>query len=319
MTTPPAEHRSQHSGGSGDSLKDSVSDGLEDGVGRVRERLPPFVNELIDRLREAEVLFSGAGLAFYGLISLAPTLTVGFWVVGNLVGEDRVSSLAENLADMAPGEADVEPVVQNLLEVGTGVGLVALATALWPATAYGSGLIRAFDEISPEGDRPVKGLRGRVKSLALLVGLPVLLLGALGTSYLLPGMVEDGPVMTFVAWAGALIAGTVVTASAITGIYLLFGPDSLSWRSFALSALGAALAIAVMSSGYLVYLDQGADWEERVAGTGLAALVLLGLWLYLTNIILLTGYAAALAHHERASGNSEYAQDREERDDGDRR
>ncbi len=278
--TSPAEHAT--------ALKDSVQR-------QRRERLPDAVNDLIDHLRRAEVLFYGAGLAFYGLISVAPFLVVGFWAAAGVAGEDRIDSLAENVASVAPGEVDIEPAVQNLLEVGTGVGLVALLTALWPATAYGGGLMRGFDELSPAERRPATGLRGRAKSLALLLAMPVLLLGGLAVSSVFTGLVDDGWAVRMAAWAGAIVVSTLVTATAIAAIYVLFGPDDLSVRSLATGAGAAALGITIMSAGYLVYLEQGADWEERVAGSGLATVVLLALWLYLSNVILLSGYAIALA------------------------
>lgn len=260
-----------------------------------RSRLPDAANDLIDHLRRAEVLFYGAGLAFYGLISVAPFLVVGFWAAAGVAGEDRIDSLAENVASVAPGEVDIEPAVQNLLEVGTGVGVVALLTALWPATAYGGGLVRAFDEISPSEQRSAKGVRGRVKSLALLLAMPVLLLGALAVSSVFTGLVDEGLVVRLAAWAGAIVVGSLVTAAAIAVIYVLFGPDDLSIRPLLTGAGAAALGITIMSAGYVVYLEQGADWEERVAGSGLATVVLLALWLYLSNVILLAGYAVALA------------------------
>jgi membrane protein len=278
-----------------------------------RSRLPDAVNDLIDHLRRAEVFFYGAGLAFYGLISVAPFLVVGFWAAAGVAGEDRIDSLAENLADIAPGEVDVEPAIQNLLEVGTGVGIIALFTALWPATAYGGGLVRGFDELSPAENRSAGGLRGRVKSLALLIALPVVLLGGLAVSSVLTGLVDDGWAVRMLAWAGAVVVGTLVTAVGLVGIYRLFGPDDLSFRSLATGAAAAAAGITVMSAGYLVYLDQGADWEERVAGSGLATVVLLALWLYLSNVILLSGYAVALA----CSDIDPSVEDRSEGDDGD--
>lgn len=260
-----------------------------------RSRLPDSLNDLVDHLRRAEVLFYGAGLAFYGLISVAPFLVVGFWAAAAIVGEGRVDDLAENVAAIAPGEVDIEPAVQNLLEVSSGVGLAALATALWPATAYGGGLIRGLDELSPSDRRSATGLRGRAKSLVLLVALPVVLLGALAVSSVLTGLVDDGWGMRLLAWAAALVGGTAVTGVAVAGVFRLFGPDDLPARPLFIGAAAAALGITVMSGGYLVYLEEGADWEERVAGSGLASVVLLALWLYLSNVILLSGYAVALA------------------------
>lgn len=294
-------------------MKDSLNRAGETAsevIERGRDRMPSFLVDLIDRLRSAQVLFHGAGLAFYGLISVAPFMVVGFWIVGAIVGEDRVEDLAGNLAEMAPGEVDVEPAIENLLEVGTGVGFIALLTALWPATAYGSGLVRAFDEISPADDRSAAGFRGRAKTLALLVAMPVLLLGALLVSYLLTGLVDGGFAVLAAMWMAAAVVGAAVTAAGIAGIYLLFGPDELSWRAFAIGAGIASFAISVTSAGYLVYLEQGADWEERVAGSGLATVVLLALWLYLTNVILLAGYAVALQWDERQNGGKDASEER---------
>lgn len=281
------------------ALKDRAKEhakALQDGVHEERRaRLPDMANDLIDHLRRAEVLFYGAGLAFYALISVAPFLVVGFWGAATVAGEDRIESMAENIASAAPGEVDIEPVVQNLLEVSTGVGVIALLTALWPATAFGGGLVRAFDEISPSRRRSVKGLRGRIKSLTLIVAVPVVLLGGFAVSTVLTGLVDDGWALRIASWVGAIVLGAVVTAVGIAGIYALFGPDDLTLRNTATGAGVAALGISLMSAGYLVYLDQGADWEERVAGSGLATVVLLALWLYLSNVILLVGYAVALA------------------------
>ena len=50
----------------------------------------------------------------------------------------------------------------------------------------------------------------------------------------------------------------------------------------------------MVSIGYVVYLRLGADFEERYGSSAFAAVILLGLWLYLANGALIVGYKTAL-------------------------
>jgi membrane protein len=268
------------------------------GIDRLEDRLPPSVVDVVERLRDGDVLLFAGGLAFYSLVSTIPALLLVAWITGTILGEERVESLAERLGELAPGEAEVEGFVQTVLDVGMGVGVVALLAALWPATAFGSGLTRAFDALSIDRDPALHGLRGRARALLVLAVLPVFVLGALGAAYVSTGLLGDGALGTAAGWAIAVVSGTAITWVAIAALYWWFGPAELSFRSLAEGAAVTAVAIAVMSLGYLVYLSYGTNWEERVAGTGLAAVVLFCLWLYLANLLLLAGYCVGLAVDE---------------------
>jgi membrane protein len=272
---------------------DDIGTRLDDGYERQKRRLPPTLQMFVDEARESELLLFAGGLAFYGLISLAPFVVLGFWMAGGIVGEDGLERLGERLDEIAPSGANPSNTIDNLAQVGTSVGIGALAVALWPATAYGSGLVRAFDRISHRPKRSVQGVRGRAKALLFVVLLPVFVLGALGAAYFGAALFDDGVAFMVLGWVAALVLGFVAAFVALGIIYVVFGPDHLSPKAVAQGAGAAAAAIAVMSLGYVIYLGQGADFEERVAGTGLATVVLLALWLYLSNAILLGGYVLA--------------------------
>jgi membrane protein len=260
---------------------------------RAHDRLPPSLSSLLESARENEILLYAGGLAFYGLVSIAPFVVIGFWIAGMVVGEDSMQQLGENIDELMPAGTNVSSVVSSLSGVGPSVGFMALVAALWPATAYGSGLVRAFDRISHEPERSMQGVRGRAQALLFVVLLPALLLGALAVSYLATGLFDGGTAGMVAAWALAIAAGFAVTFVVLSVIYVVFGPTRLPAGATATGAAAASAVLAVMSLGYVVYLGQGADFEERVAGSGFAAVVLLALWLYAANAILLVGFTLA--------------------------
>lgn len=278
---------------------------MQERAGGVFGRLPKPIRDTARAAKNTNLLLYAGGLAFYALISVAPTIVIAFWIAGWFVGEDSLEELGENLSELGGGNIELGPTFSQMAGVGTGIGFVAIMAALWPATAYGSGLVRAFDDIS-EGDRSAKGLRGRAKAMLLIALVPFFVLGALGTSYVVTGLVGDGAAGTVAGWALALVAGWLASGAVLVLLYRVFGPLPLAWKSLVLGAAVTAAAISVMSLGYTVYMGQGADFEERVAGSGLAAVVLLGLWLYLANLLLLTGYFVARECDEHVVGGSQH-------------
>jgi membrane protein len=284
-----------------------VRQAISRAIDRAEDRMPASAVDVVERLRSDEVLLFAGGLAFYSLVSTIPALILVAWVAGSLLGEDRVERVAERVGAFAPGDVEIANFVQTLLEVGMGVGLIAMVTAMWPATAFGSGLTRAFDALSIDADPALHGLRGRMRAVPVLIALPFFVMGAFGAAYVSTGLLRDGPAGTVAGWVVAILSGTLIAGVAIAALYWWFGPADLTLRSLATGAVVAAAAIASMSLGYLVYLSYGTNWEERVAGSGLAAVVLLCLWLYLANLVLLAGYCVSLAVDEgdhRPAGSS---------------
>ncbi len=50
----------------------------------------------------------------------------------------------------------------------------------------------------------------------------------------------------------------------------------------------------MLSLAFSIYLGVGANFKEHYATTGLAGVVLLGVWLFLSNVLVLAGYTVAL-------------------------
>jgi len=241
--------------------------------------------------RAEDVFLHAAALAFYGLISVAPLVVVALWVTTLAVGAGQVHHVADQLARLAPPALGVDHALQRVAALSTTLGLVAVAAALWPATAYGAGLVRVLDRVG--GDRDSAGLRGRGAGL-LLVGLvPVLVLGSLVAGYAGAATLGHSPTDVAVGLCVGLILSFAATVAAVAVIYKVFPRSPPGWRDTLRGALVAAASIAVLSVGYVAYLRLGANFEHRYASDALASVVLLGVWLYAADIALLVGYRVA--------------------------
>ena len=241
--------------------------------------------------RADDLFLYAAALAFYGLISVAPLVVVALWLTSLVVGQAEVHHVADELARLAPPALGADRALEKVADLGTTLGLAAIFAALWPATAYGSALVRVLDRLG--GDRAATGLRGRGAALLLVSLVPVLVLGGLIASYAGSAAIGDTETEIAAGLVVALLAGFAAAVAAVAILYRVFPRSPPEWRDTLSGALIAAASISVLSVGYVAYLRLGANFEQRYASDALAAVVLLGLWLFAANAALLAGYRHA--------------------------
>src|SRR5205814_2095054 len=81
----------------------------------------------------------------------------------------------------------------------------------------------------------------------------------------------------------ALGVGFVTAPAALVLIYWIFPPKRLRWGAIVRGAAAAAVGIAVLSLGFVVYLSSGTDFSQHYASSSLAIIVLIALWLFCSN------------------------------------
>ena len=116
--------------------------------------------------RAEDVFLYSAALAFYGLISVAPLVVVGLWVTSLVVGPTQIHDAAAELGRFSPEALGADRALERVADLGTRLGLVAVIAAVWPATAYGSALVRVLDRLTGDPDATRLQRRGA----ALLLG-----------------------------------------------------------------------------------------------------------------------------------------------------
>ena len=269
----------------------------DEAKGRVRaygraidERLPDRLTGIARRVADREIILTASSLAFYGLVSALPLLLLTFAAIEAIAGDDTLQQFTDLAADRGPeGSGEF---LDQLVEGGGALTLTTVLFTIWPATAYGGGLRRALLKSVDEADA-LPGLRGRLIGLSLVFALPALVLAGVPLMFTLSVLAGEGLVGTVLGLVGAVVAGGALGTLIITLLYRAFTPESLPWLATLKGASVTALATTVFSLLFVVYLNVG-DTEERFGGGTIAIVVLLGLWLFVANILLLAGYQAVL-------------------------
>lgn len=258
----------------------------------LQDRLPKPAQEVIEASRGKDLVLYASGLAFYAMVSIAPLTILTIWIASVILGDERIQSLADAVRRIAPEGVGADSGIRKIAKAGVTVGLPAAIAGLWPATAYGSGVARAFRHLSPGRKEAFKGLRGR--GLALIALLPLFVLGGLVGSFVGSTILGDGGLQRVLGIGLALVTGFLGVAIATLLLYKMFPPDALSWQAALRGTYFAASGVSLLSLGYTLYLTQISGISDSYGGAGLGGLVLLAVWLFLSNLLLLVGFQVAL-------------------------
>lgn len=240
-----------------------------------------------------------ASLTYYAVLAAAPALIALVSVLGLVADPERtVQRVLDVLGPIVP--EDVLPQIEALVQGAAsgqraGLALVlGLAVALWSASGYVGAFGRAMNRVyeTDEG-RPIWKLR----PLLLLVTLVVVVLAAV----LVATLVLSGPLARSVGEAVGLSSAAVTVwqvvkwpvvlllVVVVVAILYHWTPNVRQPR-FRWLSVGAVVAIVVWvlaSALFALYVGNFARYDATYGA--LAGVVVLLLWLWLTNLALLFG------------------------------
>lgn len=240
-----------------------------------------------------------AGLTYRTVLSIFPAL-IALVSILSLFGQDEqsVTAVLDQAKGIVPADAweTVRPALESILTApAAGLGLIiGLATALWSASTYTKAFGRAMNIIHevPEG-------RGGIKlnvQMYLLTAL-ILVLGAVALMIL----VLSGPVAEAVGNAIGL-GSTAITVWSIAQWFILafvvvfvvallyYATPNVKQPKFRWVSVGALIAIVVAvlaSVGFFFYVSNFGNYNATYGA--LAGVIILLLWIYIVNAILLFG------------------------------
>ena len=245
---------------------------------------------------EDQVSLMGAGVAFFGFLSMFPALVAFTLIYGLVTDPATITAQTQSLTASLPPEAAALLVGQleqlaSAPQQSLGWGLVlAIALALWSAAGGVGNLITAiniaYDEDKKRGFVKEKLLAlgvtvGAVVFLALIVSLMA------GVPVVLSFVDVNGPlrwVIEVIRWL--LLAGLVMFALAV--LYRV-APDreAPKFRWVSAGAVAATVLWLAASAAFSLYVTLFGNYAETYGA--LAGVVLLMLWLWLTSYAILLG------------------------------
>ncbi len=240
-----------------------------------------------------------AALTYYSVQSLFPALLALVSLLG-VFGNARATTrtLLDLIRRFIPGSAtsSIEPIITAMVDArGSGIALViGILAATWSASGYVGAFARAMNRIYgvPEG-RPVWTLRPTL--FALTIAIEVM------AALVLVGLAVSGTLATAVfsligigsvglrAWNIAKWPGLLLVVMSMIALLYHVTPNvrRLRFRWLSVGALVALVVWILASTGFGFYVANFGSYNKTY-GT-LAGLIVMLLWLWLTNVALLLG------------------------------
>jgi membrane protein len=243
-----------------------------------------------------QVPLIAAGLAFYAFLSLFPTLIAAVLLYGLLADPAQVSDQVNSIGSALPSSAQqlLSEQMTSLTKTNQqslGIGLVvALVVALWSASGGMGNLITAvnitYDEVDRRSIIVRKGLAllmtlGAIVFVVVAVAL-IAVLPAVMSSLGLPLVVQV--LVQVVRWVG-LVAAMMVALAVLYRVAPNRDAPKLRWVS--VGAVAATILWIIASVGFSLYVDNFSSYGKTYGS--LAGVVILLIWLWITNYLVLLG------------------------------
>ena len=247
---------------------------------RARNNPKKMAKGVVEQVREDDVPFMAASLAYQAFASLVPLLVLLFIAV-TVVGDQQLAQLVVGITEgILPNAA--QDLVSDAISAESGVGgasasIVGLVTLLWGSLKIFRGLDKAFSEVYETDEQ---------NSFVDQVRDGLIVLAAVGVGIV--GMV--GAMAVFGAFGGPLsrILSLVVLVVGLTVVFLpmyRFFPDAdLEWADAVPGAVFAAVSWMALQFLFRLYIQ----FSSKGDSSGIiGAVLLLLLWLYLSGLVLL--------------------------------
>ncbi|GAB2926146.1 MULTISPECIES: YihY/virulence factor BrkB family protein [Streptomyces] len=245
-----------------------------------------------------------AALTYYAILSVLPALLVTVLTFG-LISPDTAQQFVAHVTAYAPAESanDLHAALSRMLSADSGVWpllVTGTLSALWSASSYLAVFRRALHRMHRVEDSRSPWRRAHRIVLTAFVLLVLLLTGSLALLLTGPLAAELGRAFGLgatAAWGWSVLRWPLLLCLVALLVVVLFhtGPAEARRRAHSLpgGVLAALLWLAV-SSGFALYTSTLSAYS-RLYGSLAGAVVFL-IWLWLSNLALLSGaqFAAEL-------------------------
>jgi membrane protein len=253
-----------------------------------------------ERFQKDEMSQRAAALTYFSLMSLFPALLIGVAVLGFFGQEALIRDATDYLKDVGAPQETVDAVTKALESAqsqrGTALGalVVGLATAMWGAAgafgAVGAALNQVWRVEEGRGfvTHKLHNLGWTLLLILLAIVTCVLLFLGGGLAHDVFGLIGLGDtavaVWNVARWPAALLLAMLIYAIVY---YAAPNVEIRRWQYITPGAVFGVTLWIVASLAFFVYVSNFSSYSATYGA--FATVVILLIWLYLTNAVLLLG------------------------------
>lgn len=247
-----------------------------------------------DDIGNKNLTLTAAGVAFFTMFSLFPSLAALIALWGIWADAETVSRTLEPLADVIPQDVYIIlfDQINGIAETTTGTlglaGVISLLLAFWAARAGVGAMMRAMNVVYDMPNRSL--LRHYSQALGMTMSLVILTIIGLWATVIIPTITAFLPLGEFDKTIVAVTKWGVGLSVLYWGISLIqrYGPNQKGCRGYSvpgavfstLGSIGASIALSF-------YIQHFNSYNETYGSLG--AVIALLMWLYLNALLVLIG------------------------------
>ncbi|MCC5974104.1 MAG: YihY/virulence factor BrkB family protein [Rubellimicrobium sp.] len=244
-----------------------------------------------------------AGVAFFGIFSVFPSLAVLIGLFGLVADPAVVETQLQMMEEFIPADAYalIDAQISQLIGAQTGtLGWatgVSLVIAFWSARLGVSSLVQGINAVHGEPER--SGIWHQILSLLLTFALVVVAIIALLAVIVAPILLAFLPLAGLAGIVAELVRWVVAIGSLVMAFGLLYryGPNGqVSQAWITPGSVTVVVLWLAASAGFTVYVSNFASYNEIYGSIG--AVMAMMMWLYITAYLIMLGAAMNRAIEE---------------------
>jgi membrane protein len=262
-------------------------------------------------LGEDRILMNAAGVTFYALLALFPTIAAFVSIYGLFADPSRIADQLDTLAGLLPG-GGMEVIRDQLTRVASqsngsltlGV-IIGLLVSLWSANGGMKALFDALNVVYGEQEKR-SFLRLNATTLTFTLAMLCFAIVAIAAIVAVPVILNALPDVlgTVVNWARWPVMAALIAV--VLALIYRYGPsrDEPQWRWITWGSVFAAVGWLVFSAAFSFYAANFGTFNKTYGSLGAVIGFMLWIWLSVT-VILLGGKLNAEIEHQTARDTTE--------------
>jgi membrane protein len=273
------------------------------------------------RMKQLNIGLLAAGVAFWALLSIFPSVIALVTVYGLFSDPEDVTEQVDNALSALSEDAQraIGGQLESVASARSGAlsfGLViSLAVVLWAASAGIQNLMQALSTSFEQEET-----RGfvKLKATAIVFSIGAIIFGAVMVAFIgvIPRVLENifgtGPLRWLILVAEAILL-FVLLVGVISVLYRFLPANApAGWRWASGGAVFAALVLLLFTGAFAFYVNNFGNYNKTYGA--LAGVVILMLWMYYSTYVVLIGALVNAEGQREVKENAEAEPEQVDRD-----